>query len=143
MGIAANIVLADALATPVNHTFIPVGPDANKGFDMVWEDQSRPSPNGYWRIGLRVTKNYGGAKVAGQPVRVKVVLMEPVLETIAVAASGLTQPPTVAYEPKATTEYVISDRADPQVRKDLRKMNYNLQNDSHVITAVEQFVTAW
>lgn len=143
MGIAANIVLADALATPVNHTFIPVGPDPMRGFDMIWEDQSKPSPNGFWRIGLQVKKNFLGQKIAGSTGRVKVALMEPVLETISVAASGLTQPPTVAYEPKAITEYVISDRSSLQERKDLRKMNANLQNDAHIVAAVETFITSW
>lgn len=139
MAQAANIVLADALASPVNHTFIPLGP--MNGYDMVFEDQSQASPNGYWRIGFKLTRPV--AKIGGSVARVKVTLMEPVLEAIAPAASGLTQPPTVAFVPQSITEYVISDRSLLQNRKDLRKMTANLQNDAQVIAMVENFVPTW
>lgn len=133
MAQAANIVLADAQATPVNHTFIPLGP--MDGYDMVLEDQSQAASVGYWRIGVRLVRPR--AKVAGQVMRAKIVLMEPVLEAIAPAASGLTQPPTVAYVPQAITEYVMSDRSSLAQRKDLRKMNADLQNNSQIIAMVE------
>lgn len=139
MAQAVNIVLADALGTPVNHTFIPLGP--MNGFDMMFEDQSQPSPNGYWRIGFRLARS--DAKIAGPANRVKVVLMEPVLEAIAPAASGLTQPPTVAFVPQVITEYVLSSRSSLQQRKDLRKMNWNLQNEAQVIAMVESLVPTW
>lgn len=139
MAQAVNIVLADALGTPVNHTFIPLGP--MNGFDMMFEDQSQPAPNGYWRIGFRLSRS--DAKIAGPANRVKVVLMEPVLEAIAPAASGLTQPPTVAFVPQVITEYVLSGRSSLQQRKDLRKMNWNLQNEAQVIAMVETLVPTW
>lgn len=143
MAQAVNIVLADALATPVNHTFIPVGPVGE--FDMVWEDQSRPSPIGFWRIYLKVSKlsNSAPGTIEGATFRVKLSLREPVLEAIAPAASGLTQPPTVAYEPRVDTEYVVSQRSSGQERKDLRKMNYNLQNDPQVVALVENMIRIW
>lgn len=139
MATAVDIVLADAQGTPVNHTFIPLGPQG--GYDMVFEDQSQASPNGYWRIGVKLDRKQ--AKVAGSVVRVKTVLMEPVLEAIAPAASGLTQPPTVAYVPQAITEYVISDRSSLQQRKDLRKMNYTLQNNAQIVAMVENFINVY
>lgn len=139
MAAAVDIVLADAQATPVNHTFVPLGPMQN--FDMVWEDQSQASPNGYWRIGARFSRPNG--KVATGAARVKITLMEPVLEAIAPAASGLTQPPTVAYVPQAITEYVISERSSLQNRKDLRKMNANLHANAQIIAMVENFVPVY
>jgi len=140
MAAATNIVLADALATPVNHTFVPLGPI--KPYDMVWEDQSQASPNGYWRIGVQQARPKGN-KVAGAPIVTKITLMEPVLEAIAPAASGLTQPPTVAYVPSVVTEYRCSDRASLQVRKDLRKMNANLQAEAQVVAWTENLIPAW
>ncbi len=139
MAAAVNIVLADALGTPVNHTFVPLGPQG--AYDMVFEDQSQLSPNGYWRIGFKLVRP--SAKVAGSTARIRVTLMEPVLEAIAPAASGLTQPPTVAFTPQVITEYVISDRSTLQVRKDLRKMNWNLQNEAQVVAMVENFIPAY
>lgn len=139
MAAAVNIVLADALGTPVNHTFVPLGPMQN--YDMVFEDQSQASPIGYWRIGVKSTRPTG--KFAGAAVRIKIVLMQPVLEAIAPAASGLTQPPTVAYVPQAITEYVISDRSSLQQRKDLRKMNANLQAEAQMVALIESFIPVY
>lgn len=140
MAVATNIVLADALASPVNHTFVPLG--SQQGFDMVWEDQSQASANGYWRIGV-TQKRPTNAKVAGAPIVTKVTLLEPVLEAIAPAASGLTQPPTVAYVPSVVTEYRVSDRASLEIRKHLRKMNATLQAEAQIVAWVETLVPAW
>lgn len=62
MGAVTNIVINDAQATPVAHTFVPLAPDA-KG---VWwfEDQSPASPIGYKRISLSLTRPPVG--VAGE-----------------------------------------------------------------------------
>lgn len=141
MAQAVNIVLADAQATPVNHTFIPIGPQGS--YDMVYEDQSQASPNGYWRIGYRFERPSAQQKIAGATMRMRVHLLEPVLEAISPAASGLTQPPTIAFTPKVETTYILSDRASLQVRKDLRKMNYNLQNEAQLIAMVENLVSVW
>lgn len=141
MAQATTIVLADALAAPVNHTFIPIGPQGS--YDMVFEDQSQPSPNGYWRIGYRFERPTAQQKLAGATMRIRVHLMEPVLEAISPAASGLTQPPTVAYVPKVETTYIFSDRSSVQVRKDLRKMNWNLQNEAQLVAMVESLVPVW
>ena len=51
---ATNIVLADALATPVNHTFVPLGLDANR--IMQFADQSAASPIGYWTIQVQTSQ---------------------------------------------------------------------------------------
>lgn len=140
MAQAVNIVLADALASPVNHTFIPIGP--MDGYDMVFEDQSQASANGYWRIGVS-QKRPRQQKVAGGAIRTRVVLMEPVLEAIAPAASGLTQPPTVAYTPQVVVEFVVSDRASQQERKHLRKMVANLLVEAQVTAMVENLTPVW
>lgn len=140
MAQAQNIVLADAQATPVNHTFIPLGPEGS--WDMVFEDQSQSSPVGFWRIYMRV-KRPSNKTVAGQNIRVELSLQEPVLEAIAPAASGLTQPPTVAYLPRADLSFAMSDRSTTQNRKDLRKMLGLLVADAQVVAAVENLVPVW
>jgi hypothetical protein len=40
MSAFANIVIADALGTPVNHTFVPV---SNRDGLFIWQDQSAAS----------------------------------------------------------------------------------------------------
>lgn len=73
----------------------------------------------------------------------KITLLEPVLEAIAPAASGLTQPPTVAYIPSVVTEYRVSDRSSLEIRKHLRKMNANLQAEAQITAWVESLVPSW
>ena len=54
MPTAANIVIADAQATPVNHTFIPMGSDKN---GVYWyEDTSASATIGNWRISVDIKR---------------------------------------------------------------------------------------
>lgn len=133
MAQAVNIVLADAKATPVNHTFIPLGRQGS--WDMVFEDQSQSSPVGYWRIYVRQKRPTG--KIAGSNIVTTISLQEPVLETIAAAASGMTQPPTVAYVPRCDLEVRISDRSSLEERKTLRKMLTGLLGEAQVTALIE------
>lgn len=141
MAAAVNIVLADAQATPVNHTYIPVGPQA--GYDMVFEDQSQSSPNGYWRVGYRFLKPTTQQKIAGATMRVQCHLMQPVLEAISPAASGLTQPPTVAYVPTFKGEFIFSDRSSTLDRKNIRKGAALMLAEAQLIAMVETLVPVW
>lgn len=141
----ANIVLADAQGTPVNHTFIPAGRDA-KG--VIWlVDQSQNNAIGYWRISIECVQPpppTSGQSSQERTYRVKVGLHEPVLETNGdSSASGILPAPTVAYVPRGFSEYVIPERSSLQNRKDLWKMTANLQDNSQIQAAVEQLVTYW
>lgn len=139
MAQATNIVLADAQATPVDHTFIPLGP--LKGWDMVWEDQSQANPVGFWRIYMRLKRPEG--RQAGQNIRVDISLQEPVLETLTNNSSGLTPAPTVAFVPRMDLTFAISDRSSLANRKDLRKMGASLLANTHIVAAVENLQSAW
>lgn len=142
MANATNIVLADALATPVNHTFIPLGKDANGVF--WFEDQSSVSPLCYWRISavlIRPLPGGPGAQSTSDRVsRVKLTLHEPIPETLGTSDSGLTPPATIAYIDRVSTEYILSERSSLQNRKDLRKMNANLQNEAQIVAMVENLI---
>lgn len=138
MGLATSIVLADALAVPVNHTFIPLGPDAQG----VWwyEDQSFATPVGFWRVSIHLTRAKppaAGTSSSDRVARVKVGLHEPSLETMSNNSAGLVPAPVVAYVLRTLTEYILHERSTLQNRKDLRKMNALLQADPQVIAAVE------
>jgi hypothetical protein len=136
---ASNIVLADAQGTPVNHTFVPIGRDKN---GVYWfEDQSQANAIGFWQISIDVRRpGTPAAKQSseGRTARVIVGLHEPILETVSNdTVSGIAPAPTVSYVPRTFTEYVMPERSSLQNRKDLRKMNYNLQNEAQVVAAVE------
>lgn len=138
MSAVANIVLNDAQATPVAHTFVPIGQDA-KG---VWwyEDQSASAPIGYNRISLELVRagNPSPGQNAGQRMnRVKIGLHTPKLETLGNNSLGITPPPTVAYIARANLEFVIPDRSTLQDRKDLRKFVDFLAAEVQVTDMVE------
>lgn len=135
---ATNIVLADAQATPVNHTFVPVG----KIGDVFWfEDQSVSNAIGYWKIsvqGTRPAAPTSGSSSKDRTFRVKLGLHEPVLETLSNSTvSGILPAPTVSYIPRSFHEFVMPERASLQNRKDLRKMAASLLTDTQVISVVE------
>lgn len=139
MPAASNIVLADAQATPVNHTFIPMGKDTS---GVMWyEDQSQSNPLGYWKISLDIKKPFSmaaGAKSdSTRVIRVKWALHEPTLETLGTADNGLTPPPTIAYVTRSQGEFIIPERSSLQNRKDVRKMAASLLGDSQFVAAVE------
>jgi len=139
MAVATNIVLADALATPVNHTFVPIGKD-DKG--IFWfTDQSVTNAIGFWRISVEVkapAAARAGQSSADRTYRVRIGLHEPILETVSNGTvSGISPAPTISYIPRSFTEYVMPERASLQNRKDLRKMTASLNADANIIAVVE------
>lgn len=140
MTTAVNIVLADAQATPVNHTFTPIGPDKNGIFWFV--DSSQANAIGYWRVSVEIKQpqsaGAGAQSDSNRNYRVKVGLHEPVLETVSNnTISGIAPAPTISYVPRSFTEYVMPERSSLQNRKDLRKMTAGLNADANIVAVVE------
>ncbi len=141
MSAVANIVLADAQGTPVNHTFKPIGQDARGAW--WFEDQTGSSSIGYNRISIQLVRaaNPAPGSNSGDRVnRVKVTLHCPTEETLGTNDNGITPPPTVAYIDRASVEYILPERDSLQDRKDLRKFIEKLQADALVVDAVENLV---
>lgn len=139
MAAVANIVLADAQGTPVNHTFIPLGPDKNGVW--WWEDQSASTPIGYNRISMALSRpaNPGPQAASGvdRVSRVKIGIHTPKLETMANNSAGITPPPMVSYIPRFTCDMIIPERSVLQDRKDLRKFAYLLLQETQLTAMVE------
>lgn len=142
MANAVNIVLADAQATPVNHTFIPLGKDSN---DVFWfEDQSQANSLGYWKLSVQFKRVLPGAP--GQAAksdrinRVILALHEPTLETLGTADNGLTPPFTIAYITRSKTEFLLPERGTTQNRKDIRKMAQGMLGDAQIIALTENLI---
>lgn len=140
MSTAVAIVLADAQATPVNHTFTPIGLDSKSVYWFV--DQSAANAIGNWKISIEITQPSAaqpGESSARRVNRVKIGLHEPVLETVSNSTvSGIAPAPTVAYIPRSFHEFVMPERGVILDRKNIRKMSANLLNDANVISVVEQ-----
>lgn len=138
MATATDIVLADAQATPVNHTFVPIGLDKNEVF--WFNDYSQVTAIGYWKISVEIkqpSQAVAGESSKDRTYRVRVGLHEPVMETLSNSDSGLTPAPTVAYIPRSFTEYIMPERSILVDRKNLRKMTANLNNDANIVAVVE------
>lgn len=140
MTIATNIVLADAQATPVNHTFIPLGRDTVDPTSYWFVDQSQANALGYWKIRVQIKQpsmTVGpSATSANRVYRYNITLFEPVLEALSNNSAGYTPAPTVAYTPRAEINFVLPERSTLQNRKDIRKMTALLAADVANITAV-------
>lgn len=145
MAAAANIVLADAQTTPVNHTFVPLGPDTNG----VWwfEDQSGASPLGYNRISISLTRplsSTAGESSDKRMARVKIAIHTPKLEnTTNSTVSGVAPAPTISYTPRVNMEFMLPERSALQDRKDVRKYAQFLLADTQVVAAVETLQGIW
>lgn len=139
---ASNIVLADAQATPANHTFVPIGRDKN---GIYWfEDQSATNAIGYWKISVELSRPaVAQAKMSseGRTMRARIGLHEPILEAVSNnTVSGIAPAPTVSYVPRSFSEFILPERATLQNRKDLRKMMSNLLAEAQVTSVVENLV---
>jgi len=133
---ATNIVLADAQATPVNHTFIPIGRDTNGVF--WFEDQSAASSAGFWRISVETKRAPITNGAAIGVYRTRIGLHEPTLEVLGNSSTGLTPPPTVAYTERAFCEFIDPSRSSLQNRKDMAKMVPLLLGEATMIQKILQ-----
>lgn len=145
MAAAANIVLNDAQATPVAHTFIPLGPDQNG----VWwfEDQSAASPIGYNRISVSLTRpltSRQGESAANRVTRVKIGVHTPKLENVTNSTiSGISPAPTISYTMRSNVEFILPEKGSLQDRKDLRKYVQFAMADAAIVNAVESLQGIW
>lgn len=128
MASITSIVLPDAAATPVNHTFVP---DSVKGDTGNWANQAPSLPIGFETIGATLTNPSGKSSV----YRANLSMKLPVLKTT--TDSGGNSTTTVDYWMEFTGEFKIPQRSSLQNRKDLRKLVAGLLNDAQIIAIVE------
>lgn len=141
MAAAVNIVLNDALGTPVAHTFVPTGRDNNGTY--WWEDQSTAQGIGYNRVSMTLKRPpppRAGQSSGDRVYRAIITIHTPVLETLGTNDNGLTPPPTVAYVPAFKGEFVISERSTLQNRKDLRKFADFALAEAQLIGLIESYI---
>ena len=143
MPAVGNLVLANGEASPVNHTFAPLGLDSKTGIRW-FEDQSprvsATSSLGYPRIG--VTTKREAEVVTGQSSRntvsrVTLTIALPQLETLGTSSSGFTPAPTIAYVDRAKVEFILSSRDQLADRKDALAFAKNLLGHATVTDLVQ------
>lgn len=125
----STIVVPDAAATPVNHTFTKVKVDGDSAYFV---EQSAASALGYWTLVLTQR-----APLAGQIEKVyrsKASLAMPV--TVIETINGIGRP-SLEYTLRSNTECVVPAAAVLQNRKDLRKVTVGILNDPAFVAMVE------
>lgn len=139
MAALANIVINDGLATPVAHTFIPVGQDKNG----VWlfEDKAINTvynPNGvpalYPRLSLGMTRAPYKSNTAKN--RVKLVITRPKMgyDNTGTATGVAGDEPDMIVELRSTNLSTDSDR------NDLIKLFGNALNNPVILDAMKSLV---
>jgi hypothetical protein len=124
MPAASAIVISDGAATPVAHTFTPIGKDA-KG--VLWYEQTTPTPATPLeakRIGYRQTRSLDGQ--AGGVSKAVISIAVPRPEISSNTSGGYVAPPSLAYKVVARIEVDLPERSTLQERKDLRSFASNL-----------------
>jgi hypothetical protein len=118
---AANIVINDGAASPVAHTFVPIGPDKDGVF--WFEEQGVSSASiGNFRLSLEIKRPpppQAGTSSKDRSYRMRYGIHTPILEVLSNNSAGYTPSPTVAYTPRLFVEEVVSERGNLQNRKDL------------------------
>lgn len=137
MGAISNIVIDDAAATPVAHTFKP-SLQGLIGRDSVAEFEDREVNDGisvgFYKVHMTMSRPLPQRK----SYRVNLKLSTPVLENVTNSTvTGIAPAPTIAYIPLFQLDAVIPERSTLQSRKNIRKMFSELLEEPQVIAALE------
>jgi hypothetical protein len=140
MGAVTNLVINDGLPTPVAHTFVPLGPDANG----VWwfEDQSPTATIAYKRISLSLTRPATakpGEMSDNRMNRVRIRIYDPVADNITNSTvSGVLPSPSLAYITSADCTFILPERSTIQNREDIRVYVAQILTLANVVEMIEQ-----
>ena len=138
---AINIVLNDAAATPVAHTFEPMGIDPKQRDTFWFVDRSAVNSVGNWRISVQymyASAPKPGESAKGRVNRIKIGLHEPILETMSNSTvSGILPAPQIAFINRSTHEFFMPERGTLANRKDLTKMSADLLDNAQIRAVIE------
>lgn len=127
----ANIVINDAAATPVAHTF---GPARQSGDLYEWHDRAPGVAAGFQKIS--VLTRFGSSSNAGQKVTIKFTC-----PTLAVTApnsgTGVQPNPVAAYTTLATVEFLLPNASSLQNRKDILAYVKNALANTQIAAMIE------
>lgn len=129
MSAIANIVVPDAAATPVNHTFVPQKVEGDSG---RWQEKTTGTvPAGYWNLSATLRDPIPGGDVYKQSIDFSV----PTLKTY--TDPGGNNITVVDYTHRVKVEFTLPKMGTLQNRKDLRKLLLGILADSQVVDQVE------
>jgi len=131
MPVFGNIVLNDAAATPVAHTFAP---GSLNGPLATYADRVSGISVGF----PIVTSSLIIPNKASKAYKARFKIVWPILETISNSTfSGIAPAPTKAYDLTFDGTFLLPERSTLQNRKDIRKLAKELLDHATVIAMVE------
>jgi hypothetical protein len=132
-----NIVLNDALGTPVAHTFAPAKTVADMA---LLEDRSSGIYIGYNKLVFSLQRPQGNAKNSSRNIKLVIRVETPKMEVVSNnTISGIAPAPIVSYRPQCEMIFTFPDRCALQDRKDLQKYVLQLFSNSFVTSAIESY----
>lgn len=141
MATIANIVLNDAQATPVAHTFAPALTPMGEAH---WEDRSAGQYIGYNKLSMKVQRPSGNGVTGTRNLKLMLKVETPKLENVTNSTvSGIAPAPTVSYRPVAELVVTLPERCSLQDRKDLQKYLLQLMSNAFVTDLFEKYETAY
>lgn len=142
MAAIANIVLNDAQATPVAHTFAPAKTPSD---GALWEDRSASQYIGFNKLTMTLTRPNGPTNTtANRNLKLNIKLETPKLENVTNSTvSGIAPAPTVSYRPVLDVTVTCPERCSLQDRKDLQKYALQLFSNSFVTDLFEKYEVAY
>lgn len=128
MSAQANIVVADAAATPVNHTFVP---HSIKGDIARWLEKTFTQPIGWWPLTISTRDPVAGSGVFKTQIEFSV----PIVASYT-SASGA--PVSVVDRVTRYSLTVLESASGTlQERKDARKLFVGILNDAQFTDVLE------
>jgi len=135
---AANIVINDGLATPVSHTFVPIGQDKD-GLFWFEEQGIAASTIGNYRLSVELRRPApppAGSTSKDRSYRFRLGIHTPILEVLSNNSAGYTPAPTIAYTPRVFVESVMPERSNLQNRKDQLAFTKNALADASIVAVM-------
>lgn len=128
MGAIASIVVPDAAATPVNHTFVPQKVEGNTA---RYAEKSAASPQGFWSLAQTLRDPVNGTGMYRHTLDLGI----PKLKTYT-DPNGNSQT-VVDYVHRVKVEFLNPESGLLQDRKDIRKILVGILNDTSTIDQIE------
>lgn len=137
----ANIVLNDAQAPTVAHTFAPARTPVD---GAMWEDRSASQYIGYNKLSMELTRPKGPNGQATRNIKAVIRVETPKMETVSNSSvSGIAPAPTVSYRPMAEVTFTLPERCSLQDRQDLLAYLSQLLSNQFAADLVEKYEVAF
>lgn len=137
MAIRSTIVLTDAAATPVNHSYFPVTSGGNV---MLWIDRTQGIAAGQNKLTLAQRAPKKGAPTYNMSWKLETPILA---QTSPSTATGIQPVPTVDHTNLVAVNIVCHERSTTQERNDLLAQVRDLLSEAIVTNQVKDLDLVW